>query len=207
MSIPPPPPAAPPRPPAAPPGAPHPRRGRTAGAWALSAVLVVAAWAVLQAKLPEHDAPDSFVTTTTVGASATTRNLALTVTRVRAARAVSDGAGWRAEGTWLVVDLDAAAVQDQFGATLTPARLRLGSRTFAATERGDSARGMPLITGVPRHGSVAFELPDGALSGPATLTFGADYTTAGDGVIDVVVDLDDVPLQDEAELDPIGWTR
>lgn len=186
-----------------------PRRGRlrTALPWALAVVFVGAAWGLTQAQQPEDAPYDSFITTAKVGEQAVTRNLAVTVTEVRAARSVSDGARWHAEGTWLVVDLDAAAVQDQFAALLATSNLRLGERTYSATERGETAKGMPLVTGVPRHGSIAFELPEGALKGPATLVFASEYVTSADGVIEITVDLDDVAVQNEVVLDPIGWAR
>jgi len=218
MSIPPPPvpppaPVPPPDPfPAPPAGAPtapgsHRTLLRKAGPWALSAVLVVAAWGLVQLQKPEDAPYDSFVTTTTIGERGVTRNLAITVTAVRAARTVSDGGRWRAQGTWLVVDFDAAAVEDQFAALLATSDLRIGGRIFSATERGDTAKGMTLVTGVPRHGSIAFELPEGALRGPATLVFATEYDTSADGVIEVAIDLDDVAIQNEVELDPIGWAR
>lgn len=197
--------------PASTPGAPTPvavrSRRRTLGIWALSTVLVVSAWGLTQVQKPEDAPYESFVSRALIGEPATSRNLAVTVTRVRAARVVSDGERWRAEGTWLVVDLDAAAVEDQFGALLSTANLHLGNRTYSATERGDTARGMVLITGVPRHGSIAFEVPQGSLEGTATLEFAVDYDTSADGVVEVVVDLDQVAMQSEVALDPEGWAR
>ena len=185
------------------------RRGflRRAAPWALSVVLVAAAWGLIQVQKHEDAPYESFVSSTTVGERAETRNLSVTVTEVHAARSVSDGQRWRAEGTWLVVDFDAAALDDQFGALLATTDLRLGDRTYSATERGDTAKSMVLVTGVPRHGSIAFELPEGALTGPATLVFATEYDTSADGVIEVSVDLDDVPMQNEVELDPVGWAR
>lgn len=190
-----------------PPSPPARNRWGTAGVWALSIVLVVAAWGLTQVQKPDDAPYDSFVSTTTVGERATTRNLAVTVTRVRAARSVSDGGRWHADGTWLVVDFDAAAVVDQFGALLATSNLHLGDRTYSATERGESARNMVLVTGVPRHGSIAFEVPPESLKGTATLEFAVDYNTDADGVIEVVVDLDQVATQNEVTLDPEGWAR
>lgn len=188
---------------------PAPRRGvlRRAAPWALSVAFVAAAWGITQVQKPDDAPYDSFVTTAGVGEHAVTRNLAVTVTGVHAALSVSDGDRWHAEGTWLVVDLDAAAVQDQFGALLSTSDLRLGGRTFSATERGETAKGMTLVTGVPRHGSIAFELPEGSLKGPATLVFATEYDPSADGVIEVDVDLDDLAVQNEVVLDPIGWAR
>ncbi|MGO4680068.1 hypothetical protein [Microbacterium sp. 2MCAF23] len=193
--------------PPSPPTPPARNRWHIAGVWALSVVLVVAAWGLTQVQKPDDAPYDSFVSTTTVGERATTRNLAVTVTRVRAARSVSDGDRWHADGTWLVVDFDAAAVVDQFGTLLATSNLHLGDRTYSATERGESARNMVLITGVPRHGSIAFEVPPGSLEGTATLEFAVDYDTDADGVIEVVVDLDQVAMQNEVTLDPEGWAR
>lgn len=208
MTIPPPP--APPVP-AAPvaPHSPAPRRGRwrAAAPWALSIALVVAAWGLLQIKQPEDAPYRSFVTTAQVGEQGVTRNLAVTVTDVHAARSVTDGDRWRAEGTWVVVDFDASATEDQFGALLAVSDLRIGERTYSATERGESAQRMTLITGVPQHGSIAFELPEGALRGPATLVFAGEDDYAADGVIEVPVDLGALPVEAEVELDPIGWPR
>lgn len=184
------------------------RRGflRTAAPWALSVLLVVAAWFLTQLQQPEDAVYESFITSTSVGKPAEARNLAATVTDVRAARTVTDTAGWRAEGTWLIVDLDAAAVQSSFGATLH-ARLQIGDRLFSATERGATARGLALKAGVPRHGSLAFEVPEDAIEGPATLTLSWQGDDTADGVIEVVIDLDDVTMQNEAALAEIGWAR
>ncbi|MFD6699940.1 MULTISPECIES: hypothetical protein [unclassified Microbacterium] len=194
--------------PAAPVPAAAPRRGlRTAGIWALSAVLVVGAWGLTQVQQPDDAPYDRFVTSTTVGKRGEARNIAVTVTDIRAGHAVSDGDRWRADGTWLVVDLDAATVEDQLGAALRVANLRVGGRTYSATERGETAKGMTLITGVPRHGSIAFELPEGSLHGTATLEFASTVWTSTDGVVEVVVDLDDVAVQNDVVLDPMGWPR
>jgi len=207
MTIPPPPPGSALPAPVSTPPASRRSRLRTTGIWALSTGLVITAWGLIQVQQPDDAPYDSFVTTTTVGKQGVARNLAVTVTEVRAARAIADGEGWRAEGTWLVVDLDAATVENQFAAALSVANLHLGHRTYSATERGETAAGMPLITGVPRHGSIAFELPEGSLKGTATLEFAPTYGTQGDGVVEVVVDLDDVARQNEVVLDTTGWPR
>lgn len=191
---------------AAPPTPPRSRL-RTTGVWALSTALVIAAWGLVQFQQPDDAPYDSFVSTTAVGKRGVARNLAVTVTDVRAGRAIVDSGSWRADGTWLVVDLDAATVEDQFGAALYVANLHLGDRTYSATERGETAAGMTLITGVPRHGSIAFELPEGALKGTATLEFAPTLSTQSDGVVEVTVDLDDVALQSTVVLDPTGWPR
>ncbi|QMU96393.1 DUF4352 domain-containing protein [Microbacterium esteraromaticum] len=192
-----------------------PRRGgsdlrrrllKTVVPWALSIALVVATWGLTQLEKDEDARYDPFVTRAEVGEHAVARNIAVTVTDVHAARAVSDGS-WRAEGTWLVVDLDAASTQDQFGAALRVTNLRIGERTYSATERGTSMRQLPLVTGVPQHGSLAFELPEDALKGQATLVFAENYDYAADGIIEIVLDLDDIAVEPEVLLDEIGWAE
>ncbi|REJ08381.1 hypothetical protein DY023_01220 [Microbacterium bovistercoris] len=168
--------------------------------------MVVAAWFLLQLQKPEDAVYDSFVSTASVGEQAVSRNLAATVTDVRAGRSVSDGIRWTAEGTWLVVDVDAATVQTEF-ASLLKGELRIGDRTYKATERGSTAQNMSLITGVPRHGSLAFELPEDAVRGEATVVLSWQDDHTADGVIEVAVDLDDVAMQNEVTLDEIGWSR
>lgn len=178
---------------------------KTIAPWVLAVALVVATWWLTQLEKDEDARYDPFVTSADVGERTETRNLVITVTDVHAARAVSDGRGWRAEGTWLVVDLDAAAAVDQVGTAVRVANLRIGDRTYSASERGTSLREVPLVTGVAQHGSVAFELPDNALKGTATLLFAQNYEYSADGVIEVALDLGDIPVESDVELDEIGW--
>jgi hypothetical protein len=147
----------------------------------------------------------------TLGEQSTTRNLAVTVTDVRLAKRVTDAKGWSAEGSWLVVDLEAASVVTQELSTLTFAQLVIGDRTFSATDRGTTFLAQRLITGVPRSGSLAFELPEDALTGSATLRLGVPSGAPGevllDGVIELPVLLDDLPVDAEVLLDENGWPR
>ncbi|MEW1962420.1 hypothetical protein AB0269_08190 [Microbacterium sp. NPDC077644] len=176
--------------------------------WSLTAALLAGAWLVSKATL-DDDAPTSpFVTTARVGEQATTRNLAVTVHDVRLANRVTDAAGWSAQGTWLVIDLDAATVLTQESGLLSFARLTVGERTFSATDRGSTFADQRLVTGVPRTGSLAFELADDVMGGQATLSLAVG--TAGgdviaDGVIEVPIDLGDLPIEAEATLVESGW--
>ncbi|UJP10045.1 hypothetical protein L2X99_17090 [Microbacterium sp. KUDC0406] len=179
---------------------------RAAVPWTLSIAMVVAAWFLLQLQKPDDAVYDSFVTKTTVGEYAAARNLSATVTDVRAGRSVSDGKRWSAEGTWLVVGVDAATLQTEFASQLH-GELRIGDRIYQATERGETGRNMSLITGVPRHGSLVFELPEGQVKGDATVVLSWQSDHTADGVIEVAVDLDDVPMQYEVTLDEIAWAR
>ena len=66
---------------------------------------------------------------------------------------------------------------------------------------------LPLVTGVPQHGSIAFELPEDALTGSATLVFAENDDYAADGIVEVSLDLDDMAVEREVRLDEIGWAE
>lgn len=179
-------------------------------AWTLTGLLLVCAWGVSKATLPDEAAIAPFRTVAEQDRLATTRDLAVTVTDVRAAQKVADAEGWSAEGTWLVVDLEVAAVQSQ-DARLGLSELVVGKRTFSATDRGVTLHRTMLIPGVPRAGALAFELPADALHGRATLRLGTPTGPRGDaaldGVIELELDLDEVPVEREIALPEIGWAR
>lgn len=175
--------------------------------WLLTAVLLVGAWALVKITLPVGSAQESFVTVTTLDEEASARNFAVTVTDVRAARTVIDAEGWSTEGTWLVVDLEAAAQVKQEGASLRLATLIIGERTFSATERGTTFYREGLVTGVPRSGSLAFELPDDVLGEVATLRLGATGNPVLDGVVEMKIDLAALPVESEVSLQENGWAR
>ncbi|MFC9984173.1 hypothetical protein ACFU0W_13745 [Microbacterium keratanolyticum] len=177
---------------------------RRAAPWAGAAVLLVAAWGVGVATPPEYAIEPAHVVTAQIGEEAGGRNIVATVTDVRAARGASTPT-WQAPGTWLVVDLDAAAVVSS-AAGLRGVTLQIGDLTFRASERMESFFGQRLVAGVPRSGSVAFELPEGALTGTAVLSLSTGSDTRGDSVIQVPIDLDALPVAADAELLPNGWS-
>jgi hypothetical protein len=174
--------------------------------WVLTAALLVGAWAIVKVTLPVDSAQEPFVTAATLDETASARNLVVTVTDVHAARAVTDDAGWSADGAWLVIDLDAAAQVTQQGASLRTATLVVGNRTFSATERGTTFLDQALVTGVPRSGSLAFQLPDDAWTEHGTLRLGLANPVL-DGVIEMRIDLADLPFEREVSLQENGWAR
>lgn len=178
--------------------------------WLLTAALLAGAWGLVKITLPDDAALEPFITTTGLDEPSVTRDLAVTVTDVRAARRVTDAAGWSAEGTWLVVDLEAAAVLTQEAALLDLAELTIGDRTFIATERGTTFLDQRLVPGVPRAGSLAFELPADALAGDAVLRLGNTTAVSDpllDGVIELRIDVDAAPMLNETQLRENGWAR
>lgn len=175
--------------------------------WSLTVALLAGAWVLNTVALPDGSSEASFATRATIGEAATTRNLELTVTGVRAARTLTDPQGWSAEGAWLVVDLDAAATQSQYAATLGFAELTIDERTFRATERGETFFRQRLVTGVPRSGSLAFELPDDSLHGTAMLRLSVSSDVRYDGIIEIPIALEDLPIDESIVLSETGWTR
>ncbi|WP_146008103.1 DUF4352 domain-containing protein [Microbacterium aurantiacum] len=175
--------------------------------WLLTVVLLAGAWALVKITLPVGSAQEPFVTAAELGEEAFARNFAVTVTEVHAARTVIDSEGWSAEGTWLVVDLEAAAQVKQEGTSLRVATLTIGERTFSATDRGATFYREGLVTGVPRSGSLAFEIPDDVLGEHATLRLGATGNPVLDGVIEMRIDLAALPVDSEVTLQENGWAR
>lgn len=174
-------------------------------AWAAGAGLVAAAWGVA-AITPAPDAEEEpFVVAAAVGERAVGRNIAITVTDVTRASDVRAGE-WRAEGNWVVVDLDAEAVVSEKGCLLALATLEVDGRTYRASERPESFLGESLSVGVPQSGSVAFELADDVTGGDATLRFGETTDPRLDSLIAVNVDLGTVEPAANVELDPTVWS-
>ncbi|WP_164234789.1 DUF4352 domain-containing protein [Microbacterium hydrocarbonoxydans] len=182
--------------------------------WLTAAGLFACAWLVALATPDDPDSARAFVVQASLGERAEGRNLAVTVHDVRAARAISTSAGWRAEGTWVVVELDAEAVVSQYGALLSSTTLTVGDRVFSATERGVgessidqlTLTGAALVPGIPKTGALAFQLPDGALTGTATLELAANLDPDYDSIIALTFDLDDLPVEADIELIPVDWS-
>lgn len=178
---------------------------RRALAWAAGAGLVAAAWGVA-AITPAQDAEEEpFVVTAVVGERAVGRNIAITVTDVTRADEVRAGE-WRAEGNWVVVDLDAEAVVSEKGTLLALATLEVGGRTYGASERPESLLRESLAVGIPQSGSVAFELAADVTGGPATLRFGETTDPRLDSLIAVDIDLADLDSAADVELEPTAWS-
>ncbi|MFC4137680.1 MULTISPECIES: hypothetical protein [unclassified Microbacterium] len=173
--------------------------------WLLTGAFLAGAWLLNFVTLPENSIEASFVTAGEVGDPVAGRNLVVTVTDVRAADRISDDEGWSAEGTWVVVDLDAASVLDQYGRSLSSAELTAGGRTYRATERGTTFFQSQLVPGVPRSGSLAFELAPDARTGDAVLRLAPQGDTRTDSVLEIAIDLDDIAVQHETTLQPNGW--
>ncbi|MEV1128413.1 hypothetical protein [Agromyces sp. NPDC049794] len=172
------------------------------------AALVIAAWGVALVTPDDAAAEQPFVVPVEVGDAGEGRNLAVTITGVRAADAATID-GWVATGPWLIVDLEAAAVESESGALLSHATLSIDGRTFRASERPpDSLFRSALSVGVPRSGSIAFELPEAALGDDvAVLSLGLSEDPRLDSVIELHLEPRRLDRVEEAELVSSGWAR
>jgi hypothetical protein len=183
---------------------------RPALTWATAVALLVAAWLVA-AVTPdgEQRMADPFRVSAEIGTPAEGRNVGVTIRNLTLADRVTTG-GWFAEGTWLVVELDAWAVHTELPASLG----------FAASERPGgydtdaSLYGTGLRVGFPQSGSLAFELPEDAATESGTLQLALGLTSSaidpepslqGDSVIELPVDLATLPHVAERALPPTEW--
>lgn len=193
--------------------------------WIIALAMVVAAWFVAGATPDgEQRLADPFPVVAELGEPIDADNLAVTVHEVQRADRVSTG-GWFAEGTWLVVSLDAALIERE-PASLGLAYLRVGDRTFLASERvkaydPDAAiSGWGLHVGIPQSGTLVFELPpdiagdDRAAEAVLQLSVGTPLpglspseNQQGSAVIELPVDLTTLERAAEFALPDAAWTN
>ena len=152
----------------------------------------------------DDDAQRPFVVAAAVGESATGRAFQITVTDARIGdRAVAGG--WHADGTWLVIDLEASARGDETGAVLDHAAFVVDGVTYRASERPDSFFRSALSVGIERTGSIAFELPENVSRRAGVLQLALDDETRLDSLVEVPLDLSALDRAAEVELLPDGW--
>jgi hypothetical protein len=173
--------------------------------WLIGTGLVVVAWGVAAVTPPKEAREAPFAVHAVVGETATGRNIQATITSVQRTDRVSADE-WSADGNWVVVHLTAEAVMKE-PASLSLSTLTIGERTFSASERPDSFRSQPLAVGIPRSGSLAFELPADLDQGSATLTLGLRIDARLDSVIELPIDLGDLPHPPTLELHANEWTN
>ena len=186
--------------------APAVQRLPTWATWTIGIACIVAAWFVALATPGEQEAQAPFEIPAAIGETATGRNLVATITDLRRASEVNAD-GWTAEGNWLVVDLETQAVLTEVGASLRHAELVIDDTRFTASERPDSLHRQPLAVGIPREGSLAFELPEGLDGGSARLELALASDPSLDSMIVLSFDLDEVPTVEQTDLLPTEWAN
>lgn len=173
--------------------------------WAIAIALLLAAWLVQLNAVDEYAYQQPFVTTVELGEQGTGRNIAVTVTEVKRATTISDDSGFTATGTWVVVDLSAEAVHSQERATMRYATLEVGGFEYSASERPTSFIDTALVPGVPKSGSLTFEVAPESLTGPLVFSFALDTITLLDSIVEVRVDESQLQTVTHAVLAPTGW--
>jgi hypothetical protein len=172
--------------------------------WTVGVALLAAAWAVVQITPDDSIAEAPFAVEASVGREARGRSIAVTVTDVRLGdRAVAGG--WQADGTWLVVDVEAAARATETGALLKGATLEIDGLTYRASERPNSLFGASLSVDIARAGSLAFELPDELAGKTGVLRLSQSEETRLDSLIELPIDLASIDRETEVELLPTEW--
>lgn len=134
---------------------------------------IVLAGILALAALVQHTAPDDdawqapMEVSGQVGEPVTGRNIEATVWGARVAEKV-ETPDWTGEttGIWVVVDVSAEAVVDEFAAGLGTAELLIDGTTYSASERPDlgTLYRSSLSVGIPTRGSLFFEIPKSALT-------------------------------------------
>ena len=175
-------------------------------AWAIGGGLIVLAWFAAAVTPGEEESQAPFPVAAAIGEPATGRNLTATVTDVRRTAQVVAADGWKAEGNWLVVDLQAGSVISE-GGVIKHAILEIGGVRFSASDRPESLLDTAMTAGLPQTGSLAFELPQDLTTGAGTLELALALDVRLDSVIVLSFDLADVPVVDEAEVIETGWAN
>ncbi|MFJ6653377.1 hypothetical protein ACIQLJ_11330 [Microbacterium sp. NPDC091313] len=182
----------------------RPARLRPWLVWTAAIALLVVAGVVVRITPAEDIDVDPFIVTGALDQRLDARSIAVTVSDPRIAGTAVAG-GWSAEGTWLVVDVAAEALVTEADAILDHAVLRVGGVEIGASERPASLKDALLNVGVPRAGSLAFELPEGLDDQPAVLELAGDDDTRLDVVVRIPLDLAAVPHGTRAELRATEW--
>ncbi|WP_072314702.1 hypothetical protein [Agrococcus sp. Marseille-P2731] len=175
--------------------------------WVVGLGMIALAALIGTLTLGDTETAQPFVVEAAVGERAEARLFAATVREVRATEQLSDASGWQAGGTWVVVDLDVEAMQTEVASLLSLAELDLGDRVISASERPESLRSASLRLGIPQSGSLAFELPEGALTGEATLRLGRSLETRVDTIVELRIDLAAIEREPSIELRETGWAQ
>jgi hypothetical protein len=173
--------------------------------WTIGAALVALAWGVVQITPGEDAAVEPFVVPAAVGETAEARAFEVSVTDPRLGTRATDGS-WSSEGTWLIVDVTVTARNDEQDALLLHAELTVDGVAYRASERPTSIYQQRVAVGIPRSGSLAFELPADVADRTGSLTLGLSVETRLDSLVEVPIDLGALTREPQVELTRTGWT-
>lgn len=173
--------------------------------WVAGIALIAAAALVLQVQPSEEQQQAPFTVTAQLGERVEGRTHAVTFTRAVAATAVHDDGGWAATGTWIVIDVEVEATRSESIGMLGLIELEVGDRLFRASERPPSLRDTVHAVGIPREGSIAFEVGELPLEGEATVRLARSLETRLDSMLTLPLDLGALEVLDDAEIRPPEW--
>lgn len=176
-------------------------------AWLAGIALIAAAAVVLQVQPSEEQQAAPFVVHAQLGERIEGRTHAITFTRAVAATHVHDDVGWSADGTWVVVDLDVEATRSEATGMLAHIELQVGDLRFRASDRPSSLRDTVHAVGIPREGSIAFELGDLPLEGEATVSLARSIETRLDSMTALTLDLGALEVLGDAEIRSPEWVQ
>nr|WP_315267150.1 hypothetical protein [Microbacterium lemovicicum] len=174
--------------------------------WTIGLALVVAAWAVIQITPSDDAAVTPFEVPGALGSPLSGRAFQASVTDVRLGDRAEAG-GWSAEGTWVVADVTAQALLDEQGSLLGHADLIVDGVRYRASERPPSIFRTGLSVGLPRSGSIAFEIPADVAQRAGVIELGLSEETRLDSVVRVPVDLAALDRGTDVELRKTEWAR
>lgn len=186
-------------------------RLRSAAAWGVGIALLALASLLLRLVPTDAQSEQPFTVTAAVGEAAAARTFTVTVTGAELVDVLSAGE-WRQPGNWLVIDLTVEGVGSDASSYLGRAAFvheaGVGDdaqrREYRASERFPSLVTDPLVTGVPRTGSIAFELPADA-TGEGAVELAQHGDTRLDSLVSVAVDLDALERVPERAVRETGW--
>lgn len=176
-------------------------------------VVLAGAWLVAQTTPSPEQWQGPFVVHGELGETVTGRNIEASVTEVRIAEEVVASNGWAGAttGVWVVVDASVATVVNDLGGLFDGATLVINDTVYSASLRPDTATlaGRPLSTGVPLAGSLMFELPRDLVHSigaeDAVIRLSLNDDTRTDSLVEVAVDLTELPILPRVETDTNVW--
>lgn len=178
-------------------------RWRVVVAWLTAAALLVGAWQVVAATPTFDDEVAPFPVSAPMGDWGTGRNITVRVVDARFTDSIGDQLT-SLDGNWLVVDIEAATVVSD--SLLWLATLTVEGVTYNATDRiGSTIFLEALVPGLPRAGSLVFELPADLAVGSAELTLGLDRDPSLDSLIVVPIELGELSRTGSVELTRPDW--
>lgn len=170
--------------------------------------MLVGAW-FLQTLIPAPTVvTEPLPVTGAVGEAIHGRTFTITVTDAQVSDGVEGEQGWWAEGTWVVIDVQAEAEGSEAASPyLALATLTIDGVTYSASERPKSLLDASLSVDIPVAGSLAFEINPDLANGQATLRMGTTLSPVLDSIAQLHFNLADLERTDDRTIDSPAWAK